>query len=80
MMWRRCSAGRRQRMGNISRSLSPDQQYNKYTGGLDTSDQMLGTNCTHRGNKRWYITVYQHFLDIAVTNSFILHKELYANQ
>ncbi|XP_068422390.1 piggyBac transposable element-derived protein 4-like [Clinocottus analis] len=51
-------------------------EYNKYIGGVDTSDQMLGTNSVHRTTKRWPMRVFQHLLDIAVTNSFIVHKEL----
>ncbi|CAL9699749.1 unnamed protein product [Knipowitschia caucasica] len=51
-------------------------EYNSYMGGVDTSDQMLGTNSVHRKTRRWYITVFQHLLDIAVTNSFIIAKEL----
>jgi len=55
-------------------------EYNKYMGGVDTSDQMLGTNSVHRRTKRWYITVFQHLVDIAVTNSFVIHKELALSQ
>ncbi|KAM3872246.1 piggyBac transposable element-derived protein 4-like [Diretmus argenteus] len=51
-------------------------EYNKYMGGVDTSDQMLGTNSVHRKTKRWNMTVFQHFVDIAATNSYIIHKEL----
>ncbi|XP_030592392.1 piggyBac transposable element-derived protein 4-like [Archocentrus centrarchus] len=51
-------------------------EYDKYMGGVDTSDQMFGTNSVHRKTKRWPMTVFQHLLDIAVTNSFIVHKEL----
>lgn len=51
-------------------------EYNKYMGGVDTSDQMFGTNSVHRKTRRWPMTVFQHLLDIAVTNSYILHKEL----
>uniref|UniRef100_A0A672FCW1 PiggyBac transposable element-derived protein domain-containing protein n=1 Tax=Salarias fasciatus TaxID=181472 RepID=A0A672FCW1_SALFA len=51
-------------------------EYNRYMGGVDTSDQMLGTNSVHRKTRRWYMTVFQHLLDIAVTNSYIMAKEL----
>lgn len=55
-------------------------EYNKYMGGVDTSDQMLGTASVHRKTKRWPTTVFQHMLDIAVTNSYIIHKELMMTQ
>nr|XP_033502423.1 piggyBac transposable element-derived protein 4-like [Epinephelus lanceolatus] len=55
-------------------------EYNKYMGGVDTSDQMLGTRSVHRKTKRWTTTVFQHLVDICVTNSFIIHKEVCANQ
>lgn len=41
---------------------------------------MLGTNSVHRKTKRWPMTVFPHLLDIAVTNSFIVHKELSIRQ
>uniref|UniRef100_A0A096LW21 Si:dkey-19f4.2 n=1 Tax=Poecilia formosa TaxID=48698 RepID=A0A096LW21_POEFO len=44
-------------------------EYNKYMGGVDTSDQMIGTHSIHRKTKRW------HLVDIAVTNSFVIHKD-----
>lgn len=55
-------------------------EYNKHMGGVDTSDQMLGTTSVHRKTKRWPTTVFQHMLDIAVTNSYIIHKELMMTQ
>ncbi len=49
-----------------------------YMGGVDPSDQMLGTYSVHCKTRKWYMIIFQHFLDISVTNSFILHKELSA--
>lgn len=54
--------------------------YNRYMAGVYTSTQMLGTHSVHRKTRKWYVTVFQHFLDIAVTNSYIIHKEVCASQ
>ncbi|KAM4635670.1 piggyBac transposable element-derived protein 4-like [Polymixia lowei] len=78
-----CSTYRQGRVGvpstqeNALHKKSPRGSINnKYMGGVDTADQMLGRNSVHRKTRRWNMMVFQHFLDIAVTNSFILHKEL----
>lgn len=55
-------------------------EYNRYMGGVDTSDQMIGTNSVHRKTHRWHMIIFQHMLDIAVTNSFIVSKEQAANR
>ncbi|XP_029926608.1 piggyBac transposable element-derived protein 4-like isoform X3 [Myripristis murdjan] len=55
-------------------------EYNKYMGGVDTSDQMLWTNSVHRKTRRWTMTVFQHLLDVAITNSYIIHKEIRKSQ
>lgn len=34
-------------------------EYNWHMGGVDTSDQMLGTNTLHRKTMRWPIVVFQ---------------------
>ncbi|KAL7382207.1 hypothetical protein ABVT39_018509 [Epinephelus coioides] len=44
-------------------------------GGVDTSDQMIGTTSVHRKTRRWPTTVFQHLVDIAATNSFVIHKD-----
>ncbi|XP_044033374.1 uncharacterized protein LOC122867068 [Siniperca chuatsi] len=44
-------------------------EYNTHMGGVDLSDQLIQY-------LRWYQTLFLHFLDIATTNSFLLHKEL----
>lgn len=44
-------------------------------GGVDTSGLMLRSHSVHRKTRRRHITVYHYFLDISVTNSFIIHQE-----
>ncbi|XP_071337656.1 piggyBac transposable element-derived protein 4-like [Trachinotus anak] len=55
---------------------SPVMEYNKFMGGEDSPDQLIQYYTTQHKTLKWYKKVFLHFLDIAATNAYILHKEL----
>lgn len=45
-------------------------------GGVDLSDQLLKCYEIIRKSKKWWKTLFLHFIDVAIVNSFIIYKSI----
>ena len=51
--------------------------YNRYMGGVDLSDQRIGTYRRHMKSCTWYLQIFFHFLNLCVVQSFLIYKSLH---
>lgn len=57
----------------ISRPYSV-QQYNMFMGGVDLMDRMIAHYPHGLKNKRWYLRVFFHLVNMAIVNAWTLYK------
>ena len=53
--------------------------YNRYMNGVDRSDQLIKYYNVLRQTKKYWKTLFFHFIDIAVVNSVIIYKGMFQN-
>lgn len=51
------------------------QEYNKFTGGVDMMERMIAYYPHGFKNKKWYLRVFFHLLNMAIINSWLLYRK-----
>jgi hypothetical protein len=54
-------------------------KYNKYMGGVDLLDSIMGRYKIKMRSKKWYFRLFYHFLDITIVNAWLLYKRMKGN-
>ena len=66
---------KRDRHGNVVRKLQLVDDYNKYMGGVDRNDEMIGTYSCMRKSMKWTKKVAFHFIEEGLLNAHILYAK-----
>lgn len=68
---------RRQKDGSLKPVNSPVicSDYNKHMGYVDSADRLIAVYKIDRKSKKWWFRLFWHFLDLTITNAYILYKE-----
>jgi len=76
MVSRSCTGADGKRMTTeISRPI-PIEQYNRFMGGIDKSEQYLAYHNVLHKTVRYWKTLFYHTIDVAVVIAFVLHNHL----
>ncbi|XP_025198810.1 piggyBac transposable element-derived protein 2-like [Melanaphis sacchari] len=50
------------------------KEYNRFMGGVDTLDSLIGRNKIKMRSRKWFIRLWYHLLDLTTVNSWLLYK------
>jgi hypothetical protein len=67
--------GKRDRHGVEKVKPKAIHQYNKFMGGVDRNDMLLGFYTSCRKSLKWYKKIAIHYIELALLNAFVLMKE-----
>lgn len=62
--------------GEFKQKPNVVKDYNDHMGGVDLGDQLIQPYHTSRKSMKWYIKLYFHLLDIAITNAHVIYNEV----
>jgi len=48
--------------------------YNKYMGGVDLMDSIMGLYIIRKKSRKWYHRIFYHLLDMSVANAWLLYR------
>ncbi|XP_018306394.1 piggyBac transposable element-derived protein 4-like [Mycetomoellerius zeteki] len=51
------------------------KEYNKHMGYVDKADMLKSLYEVDRKSKKWWLRIVWHFVDVCVTNAFIIYKQ-----
>lgn len=73
-----CNVERREKDGSKKQIPCPQAvvNYNKNMGFVDHFDHLKSLYEIDRKSQKWWHRLFFHFVDVCVTNAYILHKEL----
>ena len=53
--------------------------YDRFMNGVDRSDQLIKNYNILRQTRKYWKTLFLHYIDIAIVNAYILYKEMHPN-
>jgi len=72
-------SGKKDQQGNAIQKPDVVLEYNNVMGAVDKVDQMLEPYSVQRKGVKWYIKLFEHLMDVAVFNSFVVYKQCNVN-